>query len=194
MLRAPYSSQIKPDLSLHFRTRYILMFSPMSSTLSPSLFLPARPFVRCLPHVSSRLLPQRYYSHVFTCSSLSRLSQVPTKTLLTSPTASVEVTPSRASPHLTRDVWSMLRRRSKSSSHYPLSADPAGSSKSVSRPSARTVRVTQRTPSRAMYTNLIRISHRVWRHHRERVPTRGPPRHALCSSLCAFILLPFTCK
>jgi hypothetical protein len=62
---APYSSQTKPDLSPHFRTRYILLFSPMSSTLSPSPFLPARPFVFCLPHISCRLLPQRYSSHLF---------------------------------------------------------------------------------------------------------------------------------
>lgn len=35
---------------------------------------------------------------------------------------------------------------------------------------------------------LIHIFHRVWGHHRVRVLTRGPPRHALRPSLCASIV------
>lgn len=99
----------------------------------------------------------------------------------------MEAIPSRDFPHLIRDVLSMLRRRSKFSSHYHPSVDPAGSSKSVSRPSARIVRTTPPFPSRVVH-RPIHIFHRVWGHRRDRVPTRGPPRHALCPSLCAFIV------
>jgi len=64
-----YVPSIPPKSCLtfpHSRTRYILMFSLMSSTHSPLTFPSLRPFVCCLPHLPSRLLPQGYYSHVFT--------------------------------------------------------------------------------------------------------------------------------
>jgi hypothetical protein len=61
---APYSSQPKPDLSPSLQNSVHLDVHSCPLCLAPSLFLPARPFVCCLPHVPSRLLPQRYCSHV----------------------------------------------------------------------------------------------------------------------------------
>jgi hypothetical protein len=165
--------------------------SPRSFSYAVRSALCHRSVVFCLPHVSSRPRLKRYDDHAtFTEPIISThfyRDRPRCRELYRAPRR--EPIPSRVSPSSTRDVWCMLRSPSKSSNLSHSSADLAGSSKSVSPPSARTVRTTHIVYRRATHKPIYL---RVRRHHRDRIPSRRSPRHPLCPSLCAYTFHPST--